>query len=220
MDRTLACGAGDRGSNPLGGTKKVLGRSYRAGCVSISVLSVTRNRLYFQQMEPPTNSQPILPSHQTAPPSNMSQPQGVDPASPTSQPQRQPNLPTRTGMFTGRLNRLGYFVAIVFIFVYFLIPVILQLLLRNTGAKTVINLITILWGSVGVLLAIPVGLSVGVRRWHDLNQSGFLVLLGLIPFAGFVALIIQLFFPGTRGSNKYGEPDISSATPKKVLFGR
>ena len=110
--------------------------------------------------------------------------------------------------------------AIVYIFVYFLIPIILQLLLRNSGAKTAINLITVLWGLVGVLLAIPVGISIAIRRWHDLNQSGFLVLLGLIPFVGLITLIIQLFFPGTKGPNKYGGPDIKPATVRKVLFGK
>ncbi|OVE79366.1 hypothetical protein BVY00_00500 [bacterium G20] len=148
-------------------------------------------------------------------------------------------------MFDGRLNRLGFFLAFIYILVYFLVPIILQILLKNSsagptgaditsvadittnhgmnspsGLKTTVNIITALWGVIGLPLAILVSVSTGIRRWHDLNQSGFLVLLNLIPLVGFITLIIQLFFPGTKGPNKYGEPDSSSAALKKVLFGR
>jgi len=110
--------------------------------------------------------------------------------------------------------------AIVYILVYFLVPIALQLSLRNTGGQTVINLVTILWGMVGVVLVIPVGISIGIRRWHDLNQSGFLVLLNLIPFVGLITFIIHLFFPGTQGPNKYGSPDTEPANIRKVLLGK
>ncbi len=171
-------------------------------------------------MEPQADPQPPIPPQQSMPPPNMSQPQDMYSATPPTPLQQQPTSPIQTGMFNGRLNRLGYFMGIVYVFVYFLVLVILQLLFRHSGAKTVFNIISILGGMAGVLLVIPVGISLGVRRWHDLNQSGLLVLLNLIPFVGLITLIIQLFFPGTKGPNKYGDPDLSSASLKKVLFGR
>ncbi|MEX0881336.1 MAG: DUF805 domain-containing protein [Candidatus Saccharimonadales bacterium] len=167
-------------------------------------------------MEPQANPQP----QPVSPSPNQPKSPGQYSAPPTSPPQEQ-IIQTQPGMFSGRLNRLGYLMSIVYIILYFLIPVALQLLVSGaSGAKTLVNLTTILMGMVGVALAIPVGISIGIRRWHDLNQSGFFVLLGLIPFVGLIAFIIQLLFPGTQGANKYGDPDTGPATIKKVLFGR
>lgn len=50
-----------------------------------------------------------------------------------------------------------------------------------------------------------------VRRFHDLNQTGWLVLvfilLGIIPLVGMLASLAQIIWfamPGTVGPNKYG----------------
>jgi uncharacterized membrane protein YhaH (DUF805 family) len=47
-------------------------------------------------------------------------------------------------------------------------------------------------------------LAVGVRRLHDISKSGWLLLVGLIPFVGFIVLIVW-FVPGQRpGPNEHG----------------
>jgi uncharacterized membrane protein YhaH (DUF805 family)/type II secretory pathway pseudopilin PulG len=50
-----------------------------------------------------------------------------------------------------------------------------------------------------------------VKRLHDLNKSGWLWLLGLIPLVNFCFGIYLLFGKGTDGSNDYGAP------PEKLL---
>ncbi len=56
-----------------------------------------------------------------------------------------------------------------------------------------------------VMLAVGLsGLSVGVRRMHDTNKSGWLLLLGLIPFVGGIIVLVFLVLPGTPGPNQYG----------------
>ena len=57
--------------------------------------------------------------------------------------------------------------------------------------------------SLAVLLP---AIGVTVRRLHDADKSGWLVLLGLIPFIGTIILFIICITPGTPGPNKYG-PD-------------
>ncbi|AHF68741.1 MULTISPECIES: DUF805 domain-containing protein [Pseudomonas] len=47
-------------------------------------------------------------------------------------------------------------------------------------------------------------LSLSVRRLHDINLSGWFVLVGLIPIVGPLAQISLLFLPGTDGVNDYG----------------
>ena len=63
---------------------------------------------------------------------------------------------------------------------------------------------TATYGVFAILTIIPY-LAVAVRRLHDGSHSGWWLLLSLIPFGGFVVLIL-LALDGTPGPNKYG-PD-------------
>lgn len=56
-------------------------------------------------------------------------------------------------------------------------------------------------GSLAILLP---QLAVGVRRLHDIDRSGWWLLLGLIPIVGTLVLLYFLVQPGTVGSNRFG----------------
>ena len=56
------------------------------------------------------------------------------------------------------------------------------------------------------LWAIIPGLAVTIRRLHDLDKSGWHILIGLIPLIGAVILIVWYATQGTSGPNRYG-PD-------------
>lgn len=43
-----------------------------------------------------------------------------------------------------------------------------------------------------------------IQRLHDLNKTGWMWLLSLVPFANIYLLIILIFFKGTPGGNNYG----------------
>lgn len=47
-------------------------------------------------------------------------------------------------------------------------------------------------------------LSAAVRRFHDMNKSGWSVLWSLIPFIGTFIVLIMLAGDGTKGKNKFG----------------
>jgi len=51
-------------------------------------------------------------------------------------------------------------------------------------------------------------LAVCVRRLHDLNKSGWWVLLFFIPIIGPIVLIIWFVMRGTVGTNNFGEDPI------------
>ena len=55
----------------------------------------------------------------------------------------------------------------------------------------------------GVLLP---GLGVAIRRLHDIDRSGWWILVGLIPLIGWIVLLIWYIRPGTPGPNQYGPP--------------
>ncbi len=69
---------------------------------------------------------------------------------------------------------------------------------------------------VGLIAAIPYFIfviMVLVRRSHDMDWSGWTVLLALIPFVG----LIWLFKGGTPGANRFGLPPPPNTTGVKVL---
>jgi len=45
---------------------------------------------------------------------------------------------------------------------------------------------------------------VGVRRLHDINRTGWWLLILLIPLIGFIVIIIFLLQDSTPGENEYG----------------
>ncbi len=57
----------------------------------------------------------------------------------------------------------------------------------------------------GLVSFIP-GLTVAVRRLHDQDRSGWLLLLVFIPLLGWFALFVLMCLDGTRGPNRHG-PD-------------
>lgn len=61
---------------------------------------------------------------------------------------------------------------------------------------------------VGLGLLLP-GLGVGVRRLHDLDRSGWWLLIGLIPIVGFIVLIVWFATAGLPGDNKFGPAPVA-----------
>jgi uncharacterized membrane protein YhaH (DUF805 family) len=62
-------------------------------------------------------------------------------------------------------------------------------------------------GPVGIVWSlahlIP-NLSVGVRRLHDTDRSGWWLLIALIPLVGAIILIVWFASKGTTGANRFG----------------
>lgn len=54
-------------------------------------------------------------------------------------------------------------------------------------------------------------LAVSVRRLHDQDRSGWLLLLLFVPLFGWFALFVLFCLDGTRGTNRYG-PDPKNPT--------
>ncbi|MEX1033816.1 MAG: DUF805 domain-containing protein [Cellvibrionaceae bacterium] len=46
--------------------------------------------------------------------------------------------------------------------------------------------------------------AMAVRRLNDLNYSGWLSLLMIVPFVNFIVALILIFAPGSSGENNYG----------------
>jgi uncharacterized membrane protein YhaH (DUF805 family) len=96
--------------------------------------------------------------------------------------------------FAGRARRKEYW-----FFVLFNIIVSLALAVVDTMIGTV-GLLSALYG-LGVLLP---SIAVGVRRLHDINRTGWWLLIAFVPFIGVIVLIVFAILPGTAGDNDYG----------------
>ena len=96
--------------------------------------------------------------------------------------------------FSGRAMRSEYWWFILFYIIAYIVLAIVDYLL---GAQ----LLTVIL-SLGLLIP---SIAVAVRRLHDLDKSGWWLLLGLIPIVGLI-LIYWFAQPGTPGANRFGQP--------------
>jgi uncharacterized membrane protein YhaH (DUF805 family) len=71
---------------------------------------------------------------------------------------------------------------------------------------TILGYVSIALYSIAALALLVPGIAVGVRRLHDINKTGWLMLLGLIPLVGWIILVYFAVQPGDAGPNQYGEP--------------
>lgn len=96
-------------------------------------------------------------------------------------------------VFTGRARRQEYWM-------FFLVNLIIAIVLSIIGRA--IGTMVISW-IYSLALFLP-GLGVAVRRLHDTGRSGWFVLIGLIPFIGWIILIVFLAQEGRPEPNEHG----------------
>ena len=99
--------------------------------------------------------------------------------------------------FEGRINRQPY---AQFILVIWVLSAILGWMVDSSTS----GLLAVLVGIISLVMAIS-AISFGVRRLHDLDKSGWWVLIALIPIVGFFFQLYLLFAKGTDGYNRFGE---------------
>lgn len=103
--------------------------------------------------------------------------------------------------FSGKLNRPGYW---YFVLIHVIIAVILNFLddLLGLGSDTGYGVLT---GLYSLALLLP-SIAAGVRRLHDAGKSGWWLLIGLVPFIGWIWLIVLLAMPSKGAAPKAAAP--------------
>ncbi len=97
--------------------------------------------------------------------------------------------------FEGRAGRKEFWYFFLF---NFIISLILGIVDAIIGMR-------ILGGLYSLAVLLPC-LSVGARRLHDRNLSGWLQLLYLLPCLGAIILLILYILPGDPEENRFGAP--------------
>jgi uncharacterized membrane protein YhaH (DUF805 family) len=131
----------------------------------------------------------------------------------------------RYAEFSGRSRRKEYWMWFLFLIIVTVVTTYLDILLGLGGSATGtqsgggvsfnvnFGLLTILF----MLAVLVPNLAVGARRLHDLDKSGWLLLIGLIPFFGWLYLLFQFAQPGQSGPNQYG-PDPKGGAADAQVF--
>ena len=101
--------------------------------------------------------------------------------------------------FSGRATRREYW---TFILINLVISLILSFIDRSLGFASADTGVGLLSGIYSLAVFLP-SLAVMVRRLHDTGRSGWWVLIGLIPFIGWIVLLIFALLEST-GDNEYG----------------
>ena len=102
--------------------------------------------------------------------------------------------------FNGRASRKEYWMFYLFNFIFAMVAMILDNILRINFDGIFYKPLYYLYG----LSVLVPGLSVTVRRLHDLNKSGCMFFIVLIPIAIFIWLLVLLCTEGDQGENQYG----------------
>ncbi|HEY4201294.1 MAG TPA: DUF805 domain-containing protein [Devosiaceae bacterium] len=102
--------------------------------------------------------------------------------------------------FSGRSSRTQYW---LFALIGTIIALIAGILDGALGTRAAATSVGILGGLVGLVHFIP-ALAVGVRRLHDINRTGWWLLIALVPLVGAIVLLVFYCTPSTPGPNRFG----------------
>lgn len=135
-----------------------------------------------------------------------SKPPPISRASPPAAPAADHPLSPR-----GRFARLAYLAWYLMITMIFSIAAILGIAIFGHSASTTdpyanIGIVSILMMALAYIVFFYYAIVFTIRRLHDLNQSGWLALLILVPLVNMFFMLYVMIAPGTKGSNNFGLP--------------
>ncbi|SHJ48847.1 Uncharacterized membrane protein YhaH, DUF805 family [Dethiosulfatibacter aminovorans DSM 17477] len=99
--------------------------------------------------------------------------------------------------FEGRLNRARFF---GYGLVLAIIASVFDIIIDSVSNLGVLLVLLVL----AIIIAI-FELSICVRRLHDIEKSGWYVLLQVIPIVNVILALVLIFMKGTDGPNEYGD---------------
>ncbi|WP_168381262.1 DUF805 domain-containing protein [Proteus mirabilis] len=108
--------------------------------------------------------------------------------------------------FSGRARRKEYWMFIVVntIILAVLYGIMFSSIDSYTGEMSGTGFAALIIIGIYSLATIIPNIAVTVRRFHDQDRSGWMVLLSFIPFVDGLILFIFMCLDGTRGENRFG----------------
>ena len=129
----------------------------------------------------------------------------------------------KTGVFSakGRLGVLKYMahscvLMLIMVATFGLLALVSGVSFSPDAGTAELNPILVSIMMVAILPGVYVGIVMLIKRLHDLNLSGWLILLTIIPVIGALISLFVMCAPGMKEGNKFG-PVAPTATWEKVL---
>jgi uncharacterized membrane protein YhaH (DUF805 family) len=104
--------------------------------------------------------------------------------------------------FDGRASRPAFWWWVLFVFLVGIAANIIDLAIGAPVFSAIVGL--------GLLLP---NLSVSIRRLHDIDRTGWWVLIWLIPLIGWIVLLVFYLQQGDAGENRFGAPPATAPAP-------
>ena len=110
--------------------------------------------------------------------------------------------------FSGRARRKEYWMFVLFnLIIGFVLGFVEGLLNLFPGSEA-----SVLANIFSLAVLLP-GISVSVRRMHDIDKSGWWLWIGAVPIVGAIVLLVFACMEGTKGTNRFGpDPKAESAS--------
>jgi len=102
-------------------------------------------------------------------------------------------------VFNGRAKREEFW---MFFIISFIVAIVLGIFGWMLGIRG-------LGGFYFLAVLLPT-IGVTIRRLHDTGKTGWLTLVGLVPFIGWIVLLVFMALEGQEGDNQYGSSPISA----------
>jgi Predicted membrane protein len=96
----------------------------------------------------------------------------------------------------GRARRKEYWMYTLFMYVIALVLISVTYAISETLGSIVYVLF--------ILGTIAPGVTLGIRRLHDIGKSGWWMFISLVPFVGGIVLLVFLCLDSQPGENMYG----------------
>ncbi len=71
---------------------------------------------------------------------------------------------------------------------------------------------------IGIIASMIPAIALSVRRLHDIDRTGWWLLIAIIPYLGSFALFILSLLDGTAGPNRFGEDPKMRISPDADVF--
>jgi uncharacterized membrane protein YhaH (DUF805 family) len=131
--------------------------------------------------------------------------------------------------FRGRSRRMEYWMFGLFLVIGSMVAAALDSGLGLGRTVTVVDSAPGFWSQamytetgwitrIFVLAMLIPSLAVSIRRLHDIGRSGFWLLIGLVPLAGGIVLLVFFLTGSQRGANRWG-PDPMEPVAAPVSLG-
>ena len=105
--------------------------------------------------------------------------------------------------FQDRTTRKDYWMSVLINFLISLVLGFFSGLFTNFPIIGKLNIMDLISYIYFILILIP-GLAQSVRRMHDVNKSGWYLLMDIIPIIGWILVLVAMCSPSVTEDNKYG----------------